>query len=213
MLLINAKMKSSYKYTFVALILLASLYAKAQDYCVILFSEKKSYLRSPFERALEPLEKDFLWIIPVDSLSISSGEIPIFPFVLDPFDDYHEQGWRAPYWLDMIQHPPIPKNDKWHGRLYGILKGHRRKLQKFSYTQSLGPKQKAYKTTVRVFITPIVGVCNSVVSSYDEQRVFYSKEFEYQPDFFKSDSILTRLKSYPFYRMHYDATLINDHLH
>lgn len=205
-------MKTFCKDIIIALFALATLNASAQEYCVITFSEKLSYSRDPFERPLEPLEKDFLWIIPLDSLNLSPGGIPIFPFVIDPFDDYREQGWRSPYWLDMIQYPPIPKNDNSHSQLYEILKGHRRRLQEFSYTQLLGPKQKGYKKTVKVYVTPIVGVCNSVVSSNDGQRVFYSSDFEYQPEFLKSDSLLTRLRSYPFYRMAYDVDMFNDHL-
>ncbi len=205
-------MKTIYEGFIIALVALASLNARAQDYCVITFSEKQSYSGTPFRKPLEPLEKDFLWLVPLDSLDLSSGRISIFPFVIDPFDDYREHGWRSPYWLDMIQYPPIPKNDNSHSQLYGILKRHRRRIQKFSYTQFLGPRQNVYKKTVNVYITPIVGVCNSVVSSYDGQIVIYSRDFEYQPEFFKSDSLLTRLRSYPFYRVPYDVDMFNNHL-
>ena len=191
-----------YKTALIVVLVLVPLFARAQGYCVVTFSEKRQHTEKLFERPLEPLVGDYLWIIQTDSLKLESGRVTMYPFVLDPFDDYPEFGWYSFYWRDMIRYPSKKNED----RLYKIIKEHRTKIQEYSYTQIIGRKQKTNKTKVLVYVTPIVGVCNSVISSFDNRRVFYSKEFEYQ-DKLLPDSLLNTLQSFPFFMSPYKIEL------
>lgn len=197
-----------YKYTLFVVLALVPLIASAQEYCVITFSEKRQDTGRVLERPLEPLLSEYLWIIPMDSLLQASGDVTIYPFVIDPLDDYPESGWYSYYWRDMIEYPSKTNEE----RLYRIIKEHRIKLQEYSYTQIYGPKQKTCRTVVKVYVTPIVGVCNSVISSFDNRRVFYSKEFEYQDNSVLSDSLLAQLQSYPLFRIPYKVELSDNQL-
>lgn len=197
-----------YKYTLFVVLALVPLIASAQEYCVITFSEKRQDTGRVLERPLEPLLSEYLWIIPMDSLLQASGDVTIYPFVIDPLDDYSESGWYSYYWRDMIEYPSKTNEE----RLYRIIKEHRIKLQEYSYTQIYGPKQKTCRTVVKVYVTPIVGVCNSVISSFDNRRVFYSKEFEYQDNSVLSDSLLAQLQSYPLFRIPYKVELSDNQL-
>ena len=197
-----------YKYTLISLLACVSLMASAQEYCVIAFSEKRQDAGKFLEKPLEPLVSEYLWIIPMDSLLRASGNVTIYPFVIDPLDDYSESGWYSYYWRDMIEYPSKTNEE----RLYRIIREHRIKLQEYSYTQIFGPKQKTYRTEVKVYVTPIVGVCNSVISSFDNRRVFYSKEFEYQDNSVLSDSFLAQLQSYPLFRIPYKVELSDNQL-
>ena len=140
---------------------------QAEEFVVISFSEKRP---SPglFQKSFERKTHEYLWIIPVDSLS--SENVPIYPFVIDWMDEYDERGPEAFYWLDIINYP-----GSWFSELdslYSIIKDNRITIQSFSYSYSRTNEKRPRKVTV--YATPIKGNIKKTVSNYDGRVIMYS---------------------------------------
>lgn len=173
----------------------------AQNYCVITFAEKLPNNTWPlFQKPIEPLLREYHWIIPQDSLSrTTSSPTPIYPFVVDTNNHYPEYGWHSYYWLDMMHFPTQWRTKQYNNYfsedyyLLSLIYNNRRKIQEYSYTQIDPRNGKKIKRKVTVYVTPIKGECNNVVSCYDGRTVYYSKDFQYQEGFYNTEELFNKL--------------------
>lgn len=183
-------------------------------YYVVTFSEARP---SPglFRRSFEPKIFDYLWIIPIDSLS--NGNVPIYPFVIDYDGRYEERGQYEYYWLDIINHPTkyTSTKEKKHSlkkrplneeldSLYRIVYSHRTRIQNYSYSFTNGNKHP-FKVTV--FVTPVKGDFKKTVSQFDNRVVYFSNDFEYQEALSHTDPLFKKMSNLFYLHIPYFAPL------
>lgn len=169
----------------------------AEEFVVITFSEKKP---SPglFQKSFERRTNEYLWIIPIDSLSCEN--IPINPFVIDWMDEYVEKGPEAFYWLDIINYPSSMFSEL--DSLYSIIRDNRILIQSFSYSFRKTQEKRSWKVTV--YATPIRGIIKKTISSHDGRVVFYSKDYSYQDTQILTEELFSKLCCLGFFRIPYD---------
>ncbi len=161
--------------------------AQYSDYCVITFSE----IRRPSMEGLE----EYLWIVPLDSLSINDSDvIPIYPFVIDYANYYSEYGGISNYRLDMIYTPSPKKQDQ----LYWLIRKHRHLIQSYNISYKGLARAK-----IKVYITLIRGNITKLMSLLDNRYFYYSSDFILS-DVFLSKTLLDRIKCQRFSLVPYD---------
>lgn len=185
-----------------------SLPMSGEEYFLLVFSETVPRL-SLFQKPLEPRNKEYLWVIPYESLHQQEFRaVPISPLVLDWQDEYSESGETAYYWIDMINYPVVLQNNS----LYKKIHNNRTRIQSFSFSKDITRK----KTTVNVYIVKIIGDLKKIVSSYDNRMIYYGNLFSVCEPLDSGDPVLKllsglNLMQVPYYSCGMDPYLFVDY--
>lgn len=165
------------------LLICSSLNAQEKTYCVVTFSEKG--------RSWDPPEVDYYMIIPLERISkqLRLG-VPIYPFIVGDSGMmflYRTRGELNHYWLDTRHFKVSRKTEDSHSL---VIVNNRKLIQSFNLSYA-GIK---HKIKVKVYITPIKGEIESIVSTWDNHTVMFSDNFSYWEEFYQDKELYDSIR-------------------